>query len=65
MLANEHCMKSVRIRSYPCQYSVLMRENTDQNNSEYGHFLRRGIHERLFTETHQASVNCYGFESEG
>ena len=21
-------------------YSVLMRENTDQNNSEYGHFLR-------------------------
>ena len=32
-----HCMKSVlRIRSY----SVRMRENTDQNNSEYGHFLR-------------------------
>ena len=24
----------------PC--SVLMRENTDQNNSEYGHFLRSG-----------------------
>ena len=21
-------------------YSVLMRENTDQKNSEYGHFLR-------------------------
>ena len=21
-------------------YSVRMRENTDQNNSEYGHFLR-------------------------
>ena len=22
------------------EYSVRMRENTDQNNSEYGHFLR-------------------------
>ena len=31
-----HCLKSVRIRSY----SVRMRENADQNNSEYGHFLR-------------------------
>ena len=29
-------MKSVRIRSY----SVQIRENTDQNNSAYGHFLR-------------------------
>ena len=28
--------KTVRIRSY----SVRMRENTDQNNSEYRHFLR-------------------------
>ena len=26
-------------------YSVLMRENTDQNNSEYGHFLRSGTDE--------------------
>ena len=24
-------------------YSVRMRENTDQNNSEYGHFLRSEI----------------------
>ena len=31
-----HWVKSVRIRSY----SVRMRENTDQNNSEYGHILR-------------------------
>ena len=23
-------------------YSVIMQENTDQNNSEYGHFLRSG-----------------------
>ena len=31
-----HCVKSVRIWCY----SVQMRENTNQNNSEYGHFLR-------------------------
>ena len=45
-------MKSVRIRSFSGPYfpafelnteryySVRMRENTDQKNSEYGHFLR-------------------------
>ena len=33
-----HCVKSVRIRSYSGPYSVRMRENTNQNNSEYGHF---------------------------
>ena len=35
-----HCVKSIRIRSYSGPYSVRMRENTDQNNSEYGYFLR-------------------------
>ena len=35
---NWHCVKSVRIRSYSGPYSVQMRENTDQNNSKYGHF---------------------------
>ena len=25
-------------------YSIRMRENTYQNNSEYGHFLRSGVH---------------------
>ena len=35
-----HCVKSVRIRSYSGPYSVWMRKNTDQNNSEYGNFLR-------------------------
>ena len=50
------CMKSVRIRSFLVHifphpdwirgdtsyspYSVRMRENTDQKNSEYGHFSR-------------------------
>ena len=35
-----HYVKSVRFRSYSGQYSVPMRENMDQNNSEYAHFLR-------------------------
>ena len=40
-----HCAKSVRILSYsgphfPAFYSNRIRENADQNNSEYGHFLR-------------------------
>ena len=42
-----HCVKSVRNRSYSgpsiSPYSIRMRENTDQNNSEYGHFLRSMI----------------------
>ena len=35
-------------------YSVQMRENTDQNNSEYGHFLRsdRLLFQDLFTFNH-------------
>ena len=36
---NHHCVKIVRIRSYPGPNSVRMRKNTDQNNSEYGHIL--------------------------
>ena len=56
ILTVAHCVKSVRIRSYSgpyfpafelntniqskYEYSVRMWENTDQNNSEYGHFLR-------------------------
>ena len=35
-----HYVKSVRIRSYSGLYSVRMRENADQNNSEYGLFSR-------------------------
>ena len=37
-----HWMKIVLIRSYSGPYSVQMLENTDQNNSEYGLFLRSG-----------------------
>ena len=35
-----HCVKSVRIRSFSVPYSVRMQENTDQKISEYGHFSR-------------------------
>ena len=41
---NNHCVKSFRIRSYSGPYfSRIFRENTDQNNSQYGHFLRSGF----------------------
>ena len=53
---NKYCVKSVRIRSdsgpqFPkfglnterSPYSVRMRENVDQSNSEYGHLLRSEI----------------------
>ena len=39
---HKQCVKSVRIRNYSGQYSVKMHENTDQNNSKYGRFLRSG-----------------------
>ena len=35
-----HCVKHARIRSYSGPYFPAFRLNTDQNNSEYGHFLR-------------------------
>ena len=37
-----HCVKSVRIRSFSGPYSVRIRENTDQKNSEHGHFSPSG-----------------------
>ena len=49
-MRDAHCVKSVRIRNYSGPhfpafglYSVCMRENADQNNSEYKHFLRSGF----------------------
>ena len=36
----KHCVKSVRFRSYSGPYFSAFGLNTDQNNSEYGHFLR-------------------------
>ena len=36
---NEHCVRSVRIRSSSGPYFPAFGLNTDQNNYEYGHFL--------------------------
>ena len=41
-------------------YSVRMRENVDQNNSKYGHFLRSAesnTEARIFTILHPNSYN--------
>ena len=35
-----YCVKSVLIRIYSGRYSVQMRTNWGQSNSEYGNFLR-------------------------
>ena len=40
ILSNNHCVKSVCIRSFSVPYSVRKRENTDWKNSQYGHFSR-------------------------
>ena len=56
VLDNQHGVKSVHIRAYSGpqfyvfglnteKYGVRMRENADQNNSEYGHLLRSAIFE--------------------
>ena len=42
-----HCVKSVHIRSYSGSYFPVFGLNTDQNNSEYGHFLCSGICEKV------------------
>ena len=36
----QHCVKSVHIRSCSGPYFPAFGLKTDQNNSEYGHFLR-------------------------
>ena len=38
------CTKSARIPSYSGPYFPAFGLNTDQNNSEYGHFLRSVEH---------------------
>ena len=38
-------------------YSVRMRENTDQNNSEYGHFLRSEYPVQEFVPIIKRSLN--------
>ena len=43
--------EGVRIRSFSALYLVGMRENTDQKNSEYEHFLRSTVY-HIFYGTH-------------
>ena len=43
-----HCVKNVGIWSFSGPYSVRMRENTDQKNSEYGHFQCSGYRQNIF-----------------
>ena len=40
-------------------YSVRMREDTDQNNSEYGHFLRSDLLELLFMCTYYLNSSIW------
>ena len=43
MEMQDHCVKSVRIRSYSGPHFPPFGLNMDQNNSKYGHFLRSGL----------------------
>ena len=54
--------KSVSIRSYSGPHFPAFRLNTDQNNSEYGHFLRSDFLEQLHSQDHndrKASHVCW------
>ena len=51
------CVKSVRIRSYSGPHFPAFRLNTDQNNSEYGHFLRSDTHQVYFKFTRKTSLH--------
>ena len=40
---HDHCVKSVHIWSYSAPHFPSFRPNSDQGNSEYGHFLQHGL----------------------
>ena len=59
-----HCIKCFRIGCYSGLYSVQMRENTDQNNSEYGYFLRSvGVWEVVYVVWNITTYLLKGVES--
>ena len=41
-VSNNHYVKNIRIRRFSCPYfaAFVLKENTDQKNPKYGHFLR-------------------------
>ena len=63
-----HCEKSVCIRIYSGPYSVWTRENTDQNNFEYRHFLPSNVKgnsstpEGLYWSKHKTKVVIIWFQ---
>ena len=61
ILLKMHCVKSVRIRSYSRPCLVRMLKNTDQNNSEYGHFLR-SKEEAFALEIRTGCLSFLGFQ---
>ena len=54
--AINHCVKSVRIRSYSSPHFPAFGLNTDQNNSEYGPFLRSELFGRILNAHVQYSL---------
>ena len=59
-----HYVKIVRFRSYSRPYSVQIRENTDQDNSEYGHFSHSDQSLVLYHETKWFKASyCFTFDS--
>ena len=55
-LLRTHCVKSIRIRSSSGPYFPEFGPNAYQNNSEYGHFLRRDIHREKLCFTQGKAV---------
>ena len=58
-----HCTKSVCIQSYSGPYSVRMLENTNQNNSECGHFLRSAILHEICKKRKELELYCITFKT--
>ena len=55
--ADCHCVKSVDIRSYSDPHSDRIRENADQNNSDYGHFIRSVCHGNLLQKNNSHIIS--------
>ena len=53
-----HSMKSVHIRSYSGLYFPAFGLNSDQNNSEYGHFLRSVYHNKQTLQPLKEVIKC-------
>ena len=49
--SDSYYVKSVCIRSYSGPYLPVFGLNTEQNNSEYGHFLRTDFKEDFLWQT--------------